>query len=119
MRWGKATVIGLLLLFGIWVIWHPISAEAQKGNPPLSCQILGGEWNIWSGWHCNTISSDLNTPIPTPAPAPNTDTNTRPPDTDTPPAPPVITGNTSSPYPNQTDNNGLPCGSSVGDCTEP
>jgi hypothetical protein len=110
MSWGKATLIGLAILLGIWVIWHPIAAESQKGNPPLTCQLFGGQWNLWSGWHCGTLD--------TPAPAP--DTNTPPaPDIYTPTPLPAITGNTSSPYPNQTDNNGLPCGSSVGDCTEP
>jgi hypothetical protein len=23
-----------------------------RNSPPLSCQLLGGSWSLWSGWRC-------------------------------------------------------------------
>lgn len=41
-------VIVLLILGGL----HEMSVFASKSNPPASCQLLGGQWNVLTGWHC-------------------------------------------------------------------
>ena len=44
------TIVAIALALGIAV---KISASEQaKDNPPVACQILGGQWNIWNGWEC-------------------------------------------------------------------
>ncbi len=48
-----AIVLGVVLvLLGLWAGYRVLHAEAVKGNPPAACQILGGQWSIWSGWQC-------------------------------------------------------------------
>lgn len=44
---------GAVILFTLFVAFHVGGAEMAKSNPPLSCQLLGGTWNIWSGWQCS------------------------------------------------------------------
>jgi hypothetical protein len=40
--------IVLVLLAGL----HELSVLASKNNPPASCQLLGGQLNILTGWQC-------------------------------------------------------------------
>lgn len=64
-------VIAVLIALGIW---HELNVFASRGNPPVSCQLLGGQWNMFTGWHCGVSSSDSSSPDqqspPAPAPAP-------------------------------------------------
>ena len=39
----------LLLLVVIDVVWQLL----HHGNEPLSCQVLGGSWSMFTGWNCN------------------------------------------------------------------
>jgi hypothetical protein len=47
------SVIGVVLivalLFAGYHVWH---AESTKSSAPVSCQLLGGHWDIWNGWTC-------------------------------------------------------------------
>lgn len=43
-------IIGILIL--IWAGFHVIPAFLVRDNPPVSCQVLGGTWNLWTGWTC-------------------------------------------------------------------
>lgn len=40
------TVLAVLLLLRV------MGNEAAKGSPPVACQLLGGQWTLWSGWRC-------------------------------------------------------------------
>lgn len=31
---------------------HEMSVLMSRGNPPVSCQLAGGQWNVLTGWHC-------------------------------------------------------------------
>lgn len=44
----QVVLIVLAVLLGVRVIGN----EMSRSNPPASCQILGGSWSIWDGWHC-------------------------------------------------------------------
>ena len=44
-----ATVLAVLLALGLW---HVYENYQSKDNPPASCQLLGGHWDIWNGWQC-------------------------------------------------------------------
>lgn len=41
-----------VILAGLFVAWHVLPALMVRDNPPLSCQLAGGTWNLWSGWRC-------------------------------------------------------------------
>jgi hypothetical protein len=44
----RAVAIGFLII----VAWHVVPALAAKDSPPAACSLLGGTWNLWSGWTC-------------------------------------------------------------------
>lgn len=44
-----SVVLAVLLALGLW---HEIGVFASKGNPPVSCQLAGGQWNVFTGWQC-------------------------------------------------------------------
>lgn len=47
------TVVGVILIvLVLWAGYHVVHAEMTKSAPPVSCQLLGGQWNIWNGWVC-------------------------------------------------------------------
>lgn len=51
-NYGKWIFWLLVLLAGCWVAWHPVHAELTRDNPPVSCQLAGGTWNMFTGWSC-------------------------------------------------------------------
>lgn len=53
LRWGSKLAAVLFVLILIWIGFHVIPAWIARDNPPLTCQILGGHWNLWSGWTCS------------------------------------------------------------------
>jgi hypothetical protein len=42
----------IAILLAAFVAAHVINAEMSKNSPPVSCQLLGGHWDIWNGWRC-------------------------------------------------------------------
>lgn len=42
----------LVMVLTVWAAFHLAAAEMSKGEPPIACQIVGGTWNLWSGWQC-------------------------------------------------------------------
>ena len=45
---AKIALIVVLVLAG----WHEVSVFASRNSPPASCQLLGGHWSVFTGWHC-------------------------------------------------------------------
>lgn len=43
------SVVAVLAILGALRI---AANEIAYSKPPLSCQVLGGNWTIWSGWRC-------------------------------------------------------------------
>jgi hypothetical protein len=43
--------LAIVLLF-LFALIHVATNEAAKNSPPAACQLLGGTWNFWDGWHC-------------------------------------------------------------------
>jgi hypothetical protein len=41
-----------LILIALFVAWHVVPALVVKDDPPLACQLDGGQWSIWTGWTC-------------------------------------------------------------------
>jgi hypothetical protein len=36
---------------GAWLVYN----EMNKENPPGACQLFGGSWSLWTGWHCADV----------------------------------------------------------------
>ena len=49
---GRVLVILAVAALLLWAGYHVLEAEVTKGTPPAACQLLGGTWDIWSGWRC-------------------------------------------------------------------
>lgn len=43
-------IVAVLIVLGIY---HEASVFSSKGNPPGECQLLGGTWNMFTGWNCD------------------------------------------------------------------
>lgn len=50
MIWS--VLIGLVIM---WGVVHVVNAVGVRNDPPAACQLLGGSWNIWSGWSCQQL----------------------------------------------------------------
>jgi hypothetical protein len=47
------TLVSLVLVIIVLIVGIRVYSNYQaKDNPPASCQLLGGTWNIWDGWRC-------------------------------------------------------------------
>ena len=56
-----------LIVFAVLVslgIWHEISIFGTRNNPPVSCQLLGGQWNMFTGWQCGVSTSQTTNTLP-------------------------------------------------------
>jgi len=50
-------IIALLaILAGLWIAYHPYHAETTKNQPPVACELFGGQWDLWHGWTCGNIN---------------------------------------------------------------
>src|ERR1700743_11387 len=49
---------------------HEVSVWASRDSPPAACQEFGGQWSIFTGWHCGSLFAPV-TQAPPPAPADN------------------------------------------------
>ena len=48
----RVAIVGAILL-ALWVVWHIAAALEARSDPPAACQLLGGTWSFWDGWHCD------------------------------------------------------------------
>jgi hypothetical protein len=47
------TVIEIIIIvIAIAAGIHIYGNYQNRYNPPASCQLLGGHWDIWGGWQC-------------------------------------------------------------------
>jgi len=66
-----AIALGIILALGAVKVAGNIASE---NNPPVSCQLLGGHWNLFEGWQCGSTptqtapNSQPSSPTPTPQP---------------------------------------------------
>ncbi len=60
--WGKtilrsaATVLLIFVVIAVvlgFVGYRVLGNLETRNNPPASCQLFGGSWSWWSGWHCD------------------------------------------------------------------
>lgn len=49
---GQAVAAVLLLIAAAYLVVRTGSNLMQEMNPPGTCQVLGGHWDIWNGWRC-------------------------------------------------------------------
>lgn len=42
----------ILIVLLVLAVVHEAGVFSSRGNPPVACQIMGGRWNILTGWHC-------------------------------------------------------------------
>lgn len=42
-------VVTVLLVLGAVKVTADLAA---KPDPPVACQLLGGQWTLWGGWQC-------------------------------------------------------------------
>lgn len=50
---GCGMMLGIVLIVLLTLAAVRVAGnEMSKGSPPASCQLLGGQWTLWSGWHC-------------------------------------------------------------------
>ena len=45
-------VIVLGIAAGLFIMWHIGHALSVRHYQPITCQLLGGHWDIWNGWRC-------------------------------------------------------------------
>jgi hypothetical protein len=48
----KAVLLVVAVVVVLEVVWHVVPALAAKDSPPAACQLLGGQWSVWTGWTC-------------------------------------------------------------------
>jgi hypothetical protein len=34
-------------------VYHETKVYAARDNPPIGCQLTGGQWNPLTGWNCS------------------------------------------------------------------
>lgn len=45
--------LGIVLAVIVAIVVVKVSGNLlSHGSPPASCQLLGGQWSLWSGWRC-------------------------------------------------------------------
>lgn len=60
-------VVAVLLALGLW---HEAGVLASRDSPPAACQEFGGQWGIFTGWHCGSLFAPV-VPAQDPPPADN------------------------------------------------
>lgn len=66
-------IIGIMfaVLAALGIV-HEVSVFSSKNNPPVSCQILGGEWNPLTGWRCGVAPAGGSSQTASPTQDPST-----------------------------------------------
>jgi hypothetical protein len=41
--------IGIILAVAVLYMGHNVM---MKNDPPAACQLIGGNWSVFTGWHC-------------------------------------------------------------------
>ena len=52
VRLGRSGMKTGSIILGLYGCARIYINEQAKNNPPASCQLLGGHWDIWKGWRC-------------------------------------------------------------------
>lgn len=50
-RFGCLAAV-ILAVFVMLFAYHEIDVFASAHNPPASCYLTGGHWNLLTGWNC-------------------------------------------------------------------
>jgi hypothetical protein len=43
-------LVAVILVLAVVYCWFRV--ESNESAEPAACQLLGGQWTLWSGWRC-------------------------------------------------------------------